>query len=160
MNDNHADLLYFYAHAMQLSTQLLDIDPGGTEELTGKRISGMVWTMERRRRSVEAIGREKEGSSPKDYCATGCDVLCCAVLCFSSLQRQKVRMPFCRPDGILQAEEDGLRGRGIGSALLHVAYGVEQSGIRCDRCSDMPLALRFSGFPLPAPVKNGCLRFG
>jgi hypothetical protein len=29
---------------------------------------------------------------------------------------------------------------------------------RCDRCSDMPLALRFSGFPLPAPVKKGCLR--
>jgi hypothetical protein len=60
-------VLTFYIHAIHQSTQLLDINPGGTEELTGKRISGMILTMERRRRSVEAIGREKEGSSPKDY---------------------------------------------------------------------------------------------
>jgi hypothetical protein len=37
-------------------------------------------------------------------------------------------MPFYRLDRILQAEEDGLRGRGIGSALLHVACGVEWPG--------------------------------
>ena len=54
----------------------------------------------------------------------------------------------------MESFKDGLRGRGIGSALLHVACGVEESGA-------MRWVLRyaaravFSGFPLPATGEEG-----
>jgi hypothetical protein len=117
-------VLTFYTHTIHRSAQLLDINPGGTEELTGKRISGMVSTMERKRRSVELSAERKR--APRRRIIEPRAVLCCAVL--QLFPAQEVRMPFGRPDGILQAEEDGLRGRRIGSALLHVACGVEWSG--------------------------------
>jgi hypothetical protein len=71
-------VLTFYIHAIHRSTQLLDIDPGGTEELAGKRISGMVSTMEQKRRSVKLSAERKRALRRRIIEPRA--VLCCAVL--------------------------------------------------------------------------------